>query len=228
MPRRAYNPLRVSLQVITEFIQKEWGNLMKAPTAFVMLAVLSLGLGYGGGMLYYASQMGSLHEQLSAKDGQLGRYRVALGIDPASRGALVELNNQELALKAQSIVLGLRQFGLELEEKCKAIDKRANSGELDKGKVGDEKMAAMKEISGDFDRNLASDTYNVENEVRKRLSPEAMAHVLRVPAFVIGGDLNSRVTMADMARGSGFDAMMLGRLADEIEQMAKLLPPDSH
>jgi hypothetical protein len=85
----------------------------------------------------------------------------------------------------------------------------------------------MKEVSQDFDRNFASDTYNVEHEVRNRLTPEAMSHVLRVPAFIPNGDPNSRITFSDMMRGSGMDALMIGRLADEIEQMAKLLPPDS-
>ena len=61
-------------------------------------------------MLYYSSQIGSLREQIAAKDGQLNRYRVALGIDPASKGALVELSNQELALKAQATVTKLREL----------------------------------------------------------------------------------------------------------------------
>jgi hypothetical protein len=119
------------------------------------------------------------NEELTAKDGQPSRYRVALGIDPASKGALVELNNQELALKAQSIVIGLRQFSSELNQKSAAIEKRAASGEIDKEKAAQEELEAMKEVSQHFDRNFASDTYNVEHEVRNRLSPEAMSHVLR-------------------------------------------------
>jgi hypothetical protein len=184
------------LKEFVDFIQNERGNLMKAPATFVMLSVLSLGLGYAGGLLYYSSQVNSLHEQLNAKDAQLGRYRVALGIDPASKGALVELNNQELALKAQSIVAALRQFNSELDQKCAAIDQRANSGEIDKNKVMEAKRAAAKEIFQDFDRSLAADTYNVENELRKRLSPEAMGHIVRVPAFIEGNDLNNRVTLS--------------------------------
>jgi hypothetical protein len=171
--------------------------------------------------------MGSLHEQLNARDAQIARYRVALGVDPASKGALVELNNQELALKTQAIVARLRQFSSELDEKSKAIDQRVSSGEIDKSKVGELKLNAMKEVSQDFDTGLASDTYNVENELRSRLDSSAMSHVITVPALMGDGDPRSRITFPDMFRGTGFDVLMLRRLADEMEQMAKLLPPDT-
>ena len=60
------------------YVEKEWAVLRTAPFAFVMLTALALALGFGGGMLYYSGQTGSLREQISAKDGQLSRYRVAL------------------------------------------------------------------------------------------------------------------------------------------------------
>jgi hypothetical protein len=212
------------LERLLAFVEKEWGVLRTAPFAFVTLAVLCLGLGYGGGMLYYSSQVGSLHEQMSTKDGQLSRYRVALGIDPASKGALVELSNQELALRAQSIVVQLRQLTSELNQKSTEIESRTKRGE-DKSKADAEKMAAVKQVSGEFDRNLASEAYNLENELQKRLDPKALSHVVRVPAF--SDSDGSRVTVSDLMRGSGFDVLMLDGLANEIEQMAKLLPPDS-
>src|ERR1700677_2726545 len=104
------------MQSFFDYIKKEWAALIAAPWSFAGLTAVCLGAGFAAGMLYYSSQVGSLREQLNAKDGQLGRYRVALGMDPASKGALVELNNQELALKAQWLVLHLRQFRVELEE----------------------------------------------------------------------------------------------------------------
>jgi hypothetical protein len=212
------------LERIAAFIEREWKVLKTAPFTFVTLSVLCLGGGFALGMLYYGSQVGSLREQITAKDGQLGRYRVALGIDPASKGALVELSNQELALRAQSIVVQLRQLTSEVEQKITEIESRAKAGE-DKSKTDAAKMAAVKDVSNEFDRNLASDAYNVENEVRRRLDPKAMSHVVRVPAFIASD--GGRVTLSDLMRGTGFDVLMLDRLADEIEQMVKLLPSDS-
>jgi hypothetical protein len=217
----------MSLETVVAFLEKERGNLMKAPFAFVTLCTLCLGLGYGAGMLYYSSQIGSLHEQTTAKDGQLSRYRVALGIDPASKGALVELGNQELALKAQSIIAKLREFDKTLDDKGKAIKELEQTGKISTEDAHQARLQAKQDVSEAFDQNLASDAYNVENELRVRLDPSALSHVVRVPAFISGSDPHSRVTFSELARGSGFDAMMLGRLADEMEEMAKLLPPDS-
>jgi hypothetical protein len=208
------------VSALLDHIKTELAVLKQAPFTFAFLLIFGILAGIGIGSWHY-------DEQLTAKDGQLSRYRVALGIDPASKGALVELNNQELSLKAQPIVVGLRQLSAELERKELAIRQRVVSGELDKQKANQEKIAAMREVSRDFDGSLASDAYNVEHELRKRLSPEAMAHVIKVPAFIGDGDPNSRIIVSDIFRGSGPDALMIGRLADEIEQMAKLLPPDS-
>ena len=80
-----------------EYIRSELRVLKGAPVSFVGLVILSVSAGIGIGSWHYG-------ERLDTKDGEIHRYRVALGIDKASAGALVELNNQELALKAQYIV----------------------------------------------------------------------------------------------------------------------------
>ncbi len=229
------------LEQLVVFVQKEWRELKEAPFSFIMLAVLCLGVGFSGGMLYYSSQIASLHEQinskdaqlgtkddeLKAKDGQISRYQVVLGIKPGSAGALVELNNQELALKAQSIVAKLREYNSVLEAKGAAIKGQLADKKVDKDQASKADLAAIREVSQDFDSSLASDTYNVENELRSRLGPSALSHVIMVPGFIADHNPRTRITFPDMMRGSGFDAMWLGRMADEIEQMAKLLPPDS-
>lgn len=194
--------------------------LRGAPVSFIGLVVISVSAGIGIGSWHYS-------ERIETKDGEIHRYRVALGIDRASAGALVELNNQELALKSQYIVGQMRQLSSALDQKAQQIDQMVKDGKIDAQKATEDKMAAMKEVSQTFDSNLASDAYNVENELRSRLDSSALSHVVRVPAFIIGSDPRSRVTFSELTRGSGFDAAMIGRLADEMEEMAKLLPPDS-
>jgi hypothetical protein len=81
---------------------------------------------------------------------------------------------------------------------------------------------------GDYDNSLASDTYNVENELRTGLDSNALSHVIMVPGFIAGGNPRTRITFPQMFRGmGGFEIAWLNRLADEIDQMARLLPPDS-
>jgi hypothetical protein len=213
------------LEGFVTFLKKEWGNLRKAPFAFVMLSALCLSVGFGGGMLYYSSQVGSLREQISAKDGQLGRYRVALGIDPASKGALVELNNEELALKAQASVAKLRKLSSVLKPRFEGIQKQLDAGKINQDQALTEKLAAMQEAAQDFEGNLASDAHNVDNELRRRLDPKAIAHVVRVPGFI--DSEGTRLPFTEILKGSGIDTFYIPGLADEIEQMAKLLPPDS-
>lgn len=212
------------LERLFAYIEREWAVLKTAPFAFVMLAVLCSALGFGGGMMYYTAQVGSLHEQIIAKEGQISRYRVALGVDPASRGALVELSNDELAAKAQSTVKKLRELSNELDVKLGDIKKQADSGKISAKEASASSQAAMQQVSQDFDSNLASDANNLYDELHKRLDASAIAHVVRMPAFKTDG---VSVPLIALIKNSGFDSFMIRGYADEIEQMAKLLPPDS-
>ncbi|MGA8312554.1 MAG: hypothetical protein WB755_21155, partial [Terriglobales bacterium] len=203
-----------------EYVERNWEVLKTAPLAFVLLTCLAGGFGVVIGSWHYS-------ERIQAQDQQLGRYRVALGIDPASKGALVELNNEELALKTQSTVLKLRQLSSALDKKNEGIDRRLNTGEITSQQALADRTGAMKEISHDFDNSLASDAFNLENELRTRLDKNAISHVIRVPGFIEDGNYKAHFSLADLLRGTGLDSTFIGRLADELEQMAKLLPHDS-
>ena len=205
---------------LLEHIKAELAVLKKAPFTFASLTIFGILAGVAIGSWHYG-------ERLETKDGEIHRYRVALGIDKASAGALVELNNQELALRSQYIVAQMRQLSTVLDQKSQQIDQMVKDGKIDKQKVFEEKIAALNEVSKTFDSNLASDAFNIENELRSRLDPIALAHIVRVPAFIFGSDPRTRVTFSELTRGSGMDAAMIDRLADEMEEMAKLLPPDS-
>jgi hypothetical protein len=218
------------LEGFITFLKQEWEGLVRAPFSFVMLGALCLSIGFAGGMLYYGSEIGSLHEQISSRDGQIGRYRVALGIDAASKGALVELNNQELALKAKSTVASLRALSSELDTKLSAIQKEVEAKKIDQKQASGQMMTARNDVSQDFNNNLASDANNIENELRKRLDPKTIEHVVRVPAFNeldANGNAMSHLPFTELFRGSGFDTFYIKGLANEIEQMADLLPRDS-
>jgi hypothetical protein len=211
------------MATLLEHIKGEWEVLSKAPLTFILLLAIGILSGVGIGEWRDSGQMASLREQVNQANGRISRYRVALGIDRPSQSALVELNNQELALKAQSIVFQLRGLYRALNEKTEMLNKQVKDGKLKKDQVGEQWMQIMKETSEAFDENLASDALNIENELRKRMTPEAMSHVVRVPAFVAG---DSRVTFLGLMRGSWMEIWMVNGLANEIEQMYKLLPPD--
>lgn len=197
-----------------EYIKAEFVVLKAAPVSFVGLVVLSISAGIGIGAWHYG-------ERLEADQAQIKRYRVALGIDAASKGALVELSNEELALRARSIVAKLRDFNSTLNTRVTEVQKLNEAHKASKEQAAKDQLAVMQQVSQEFDSNLASDAYNIDAELRRRLSPEAVSHIVRVPALV--SDDGAHIPITALIRGSGFDVGFLRVLADEIEQMAKLL-----
>lgn len=161
-------------------------------------------------------------ERLDSLGAEMARYRVALGIDKASQGALIELNNQELYMKAQSIVLPLRRLADELDRRERIIQKELESKRISKDEAIKQQTAAAQQIAITYDQNLASDAYNVRNEIRKRLSPEAIAHIVRVPAFPAAD--GASIPLMEIMKGEYMTAFFIRGFADEIEGMAKLLP----
>jgi hypothetical protein len=168
-------------------------------------------------------QIGAKDDQLKTKDGEISRYRVACGLEPASKGALVQLNNAELTLKAQSVVAKLRKLDSHLDARLKLLDDEARDKKISKGQAFMNRIAAQQEMSKEFQRTCSSDAYNVDNELRSRFDPKAIAHVLEVPALITD---DADIPISEIAKGTGFDVFYFGKLADEIEQMAILLPPD--
>jgi hypothetical protein len=199
-----------------EKLRQEARVIKSAPFSFAIFLTLGMAGGYGACTWYYSKQISDNKEQIS-------RYQVVLGIKPGSPGALVELNNRELALRAQSIIPKLRDIGTTLENRDKDIQKALKDKKIDNLQAAAEHERAQKEASQMFDGDLALDADNLRNELRRRLTPEAIAHVPRVPGFTNGTVV---MPLTEMFRGTGFDVYWVGRLADEIDQMAKLLPPD--
>jgi hypothetical protein len=226
--------IRLPIDKIIEWLRGEKHVIRGAPFSFILFLLIGGLLGKWIATQYYSGQLGAakeqintLNAQLKAKDDELGRYRVVLGISPASPGALVELDNQVLALRAQFIVGKLRERDSALNAKYAEIKGQLDAKKIDQDQANKAHIAALKEASQDFDNNLASDTYNVENELRTRLDASALSHIIN-PGFVANGDPYTRITFPQMFRGLGFfEIAWLNRLADEIDQMAKLLPPDS-
>lgn len=195
-----------------------------------MLIVLCLTIGFAGGMLYYSGQIGSLQQQLNTKDGEIGRYRVALGIDPASKGALIELNNAELQAKALSVSGKLQNVCSTYQKGMTENQADFTSGKFDEKGRRSRQIAIDQEMSDDFIRNLRADSLNLDNELRRRLGPQAVAAIIGITPSIVADD-GTRVDIATLLLSSGgipgFSMTFTCPLADGIEQMAKLLPADS-
>ncbi len=203
-----------------EYIKAELAVLRGAPLTFVGLIVVSLTSGIAVGHWHFS-------EQLEAKDGEIHRYRVALGIDAASSGALVELNNQELQAKALSTATKLPDMCFSLRRKNDDLQAQLDAGKVDKKGQFDRHMAINKEMSEEFARNLRADSFNVDNELRRRLGPDAVRAIVGITPSIVSDDGTRLDLLSLLPGGSGFDVGFTCTLADGIEQMAKLLPRDS-
>jgi hypothetical protein len=195
-------------------IEHEWAQLRAAPVSFVMLLVLGVGAGLGIGTWYYSGRV-------SEKDGLIARYRVALGIDRSSQGNLIELTGEEMRAKGLNTAAALRDMCVSLRNQTES----AAAGATDDADKASRSLRILKEVSDEFDRKLKADTYNVDNELRRRLGPKAVAAIVGVPPSVFSTSDRAALDVTGLTpSGTGMSAGFVCTLADSIEQMARLLP----
>lgn len=194
---------------LIEHILKEWA-VLKPPISFIVLVVLGLLTGIG---------IGSWHcsERLEAQAGQINRYRVAL--------ALVELTNTELQAKALGTASKVRELCLSFQKRSEQIGPaRAGDQKADKEQF-DKLLALEQRVSREFDHDLKPDFLNINNELLRRLDPKAVASVVRSPIFT-DAETGTPVGIPSVMPG-GIEGAFLCTYADQMEQMAKLLPTKS-
>jgi hypothetical protein len=202
---------------LIEHVQKEWAALKGAPISFAILLVLGLSTGIGIASWHYS-------ERMELKESQISRYRVALGIDASSKGALIELNNWELQAKTANTVAKLRNLCRVFDKRGSAINAEATSGKLSKKEQAERMQALMKEVSDEYHRDLRSDFLNVNNELLRRLDPKVSASVVRGPT-ISDADTGTLLGLPSVVpSGMGLDMIFICDYADQIEQLAKLLP----
>jgi hypothetical protein len=86
-------------------------------------------------------------------------------------------------------------------------------------------MALKKEVGEEFDNTIKADFINVNNEVLKRIGPPAAAAILRGRIF-FNSATGTPLGMPSLTPDE-WEAPFLCTYADQLEQMAKLLPSDS-
>jgi hypothetical protein len=153
-----------------DYIRQEGAVLKKAPLAFVGLAIVFFGVGIAVAHWYDS-------DKLNDKDDQLRRYRVALGVEPGSPNALVELTNPELKSKALLVSSSVQALCEQFNKRSAEIKAQLDAKKIDEKGANDRQQALMKDISAQFDHNLRADALNVHSELLRRLDPKAAAAV---------------------------------------------------
>jgi hypothetical protein len=199
---------------LLQILRDERDVIAGAPFLSSVLVGLGFVIGYAVAVWYFKGR-------LIEKEGLLARYRVALGLDPRSRGVLIELTNEEMRAKAMTTAAGLRAFEVGMRNELESAARGARN-EQDKA---DRTRHILRDSSDEFDRKLKADAVNVDTELRRRLGPQALASIGGLPPTFYTTSEGAPVGIHSLIpSGSGMSAGFAGVLADGIEQMACLLP----
>lgn len=188
--------------------------LKKAPLTFVGLGIICLASGILLARWYDS-------DKLNDKNDQIHRYEIALGIQPGSPNALVELTNSELRSKALLLSSKARALCDEFNRRSLEIKGQLDAKKIDEKNAITQQRALRKDFSSQFDRDLRSDALNVQNELLRRLDPKATASVVRFPVFA---DAATGTPISLFSLIPGAEADFLCGFAGELEQLADLLP----
>jgi hypothetical protein len=207
---------------IVKYLFREWRLIRRFPVSFAA-AVLVVGVliwiamewRYRGIIEIKVTTIGALNDEKA-------RLRVALGVDPATPTALISLNNKELAAKATTVVVRLREFAKEYNDGLESIRKQTN---LTKEQMFAQQQTLANDIGAEYTKEIKSDAHNVDFELRRRLGPKQVAGIIGISPSVVARD-GARMDILQIAALAS-PVMELGTLstmAFGIEQMAKLLP----
>lgn len=180
---------------------------MKRPLVFAIVALVSFAVGFGIALFVDSFR-------IVARDEQIARYRIALGIDRPSPGALTELSNQELGLASTQVVAKLRKMCSSYESQQEQIVSLQLSGQLDDQTAAQRANKLLSDTSYEFNRTIRSDSLYIDAEIRKRIGPKAVDQVIGTSPSV------------QSASDGQMSADSMCEAADRIEQMARLLHSD--
>jgi hypothetical protein len=210
---------------IVNYIVKEWRVIRQAPVTFIGAGLVMLGLIWGAMQWRYVGIIENKGSAILSLRDENGRLRVALGLTPA-QSALISLSNAELKAKAATVVSKLNEIAREDRNESESIKRLPNLTDVQR-QARQEEME--KELDQDFIRDVRSEAFNVDTELRRRLGPKGTAAIVGIGPTVTARD-GTQVSILQLAMtGSAgalpaFDLGYIPTLSLGIDQMAKMLP----
>jgi hypothetical protein len=198
MVERTITPEAIGTRTLTS------GATMKKPVVFVIVAFVSFAVGVGVALFVDGFR-------IAARDKQIARDRIALGIDKASPSVLTELSNQELEAASAQVIAKLRKMCSSYESQQEQIVSMQLSGQLDDKTAAERANRLLSDTSYEFNSTIRSDTFFIDNEIRNRIGPNAVERAIAASPS------------ARSVSGSQTSADSMCELADQMDQMAKLL-----
>jgi hypothetical protein len=201
----------MGISQIIEFFSEYWAVIRPMFGRFLVTILLAVGLGVGIATWHDSGVKDTLNERIIARDEQIERYKVVLDLLPASKGNLMTLSSAELRAKALALATKLHDF---------CVTKR---DELNRLYPSRDYMLGVIAAGDEFDKTLKPDTLLVDNEMRRRILPQALAGI-RVDTSLItpeGIPIEPSTLLPD---GSYTGFMSSCYYSGTIAQIARVLP----
>jgi hypothetical protein len=205
-----------------ERLKNEWRVIRQAPFSVFVIMILCSGLAYGVAHFVY-------NDRLVVRDEMIRRYRIALGIEDATRTSLAVLTNDEFRRKALNLSKKLRDMGQEFESKQKQMDARFKEKERSETEKAEHFTALLKEanLTGRrFETEMRVEVLNTLNELHRRIPPGALKTiVLSLPTIHTRDSKPGQSSFWEQVDtfGPEFVAHLLTRIAQDLERLAGLL-----
>jgi hypothetical protein len=205
-------------------IKKEWPAIKRAPFSFISGAV-AVGIAvFGVVTWHYSGQVETFKTQLQQKDQEIDRLRVAAGIAAADKSSLMSLSNDELRSKSTLLAARLHQTCKIYGNRMTEIGKKFSEKKINEKSRSEQIEAVDRQMGDEFVRELRADTFNVDNELRRRLGSGAFAIPGISPSFHTHDGTPLDIWTFTSSGPYPFPVMISCELGDMIDQMARILP----
>lgn len=198
---------------VLEYIRQEFAVIKAAPPS--CLFIVAIGFGIGG--LFYGARLDLAHESNE-------NYRRSLGTSAPYSGVYADLSNNDLKAKTARMVKNLRTLQFQYQHRSTDIHVQLQNHEIDQAKFNVLSEAFNQQISEEFTKNFKSEAVALDNELRHRLSPEALKTIVGSPAFDPPITIVSLLPSGMLGGKIGIFGVEIS--AGELEQMNAKLPYD--
>lgn len=201
-----------------ETLFNEWRSIRKAPRTFAAVGIGAVILSWGVASRYYGERIEDLKDTVH-------RYEVALGTaKPSSNTSLTALNNEELKKKAEYTVRTIRDIMSLHEKYLTDIKSELTSKTLTEQQYGERSEQERGRAAKQFEKEIRADALILLDELRSRLPPEIRErNVTSSPKFRSADHPEAEVSIHRLIP-SNFSVITASFLANEIEDLAKVLP----
>ncbi len=225
----------------------DWQATLNAPRPFLVCSAAAVAILYAIFQFLYSARIANLEAAITGKDStieglnaslaasgkEIERLKIVAGIKPGdARTALSVLTNSELASTTINIVEILRKEYARSQRNLSKFETEnpepRDSASKEASARFERLIALRSEQAERISQSVGSSALNLLNELHRRIPEERREHIIRAgislrSADPAGDESDVRILFLPSA---GMFLSAIPVFADELEALAKLLPPD--